>query len=568
MKTGLLLISILCVLSHSVSSQIKSASEQPLSYDTWLQQAIDAAENADNDGSYQKALAMFEDLFRAYPDRIDTRGYYETAVLASKLNQVDKAFHYLTLILDTNSQYGPGWVFIIGKYRDDSFDSLTSDSRWDALVSKARQNKELFYHSLEEQQKEFFAHKQDSAPFSEKGGQNGVDLYTAIKSRHDYLPKKQREYSITFSIDDTTKTSYYIRLPRQYNPSEAYPLLMVLHGAVKYNQLEDFQTSFVLENFNRFYTGYADKYDVILVFPGADKKYNWMKPDDGFFMVPEIVKQIRQTIHIDENRVFVTGHSNGATGSFSYWMKQPSPFAGFFGFNTQPKIQTGGTFIMNGKSRFFVNFSTDQDYYFPPQANDSLNVLTRQLGLDYQDHRYNGYPHWFPEFDASEAAFQIIFKQIKERKRNPFPQNIYWETDDVKYGRADWLEIIQLDTLHQRSSWHKTCNFDIHTWLKYNDEDELISEDVNKSAFDFPHASGAIKAQYTDNTFNVQTSCIKAFRIYISPEMVDLKKKISVYVNGKLRFSEKIQEDNTFLMHSFSQNFDREQIWVNYIDIK
>ncbi len=58
-------------------------------------------------------------------------------------------------------------------------------------------------------------------------------------------------------------------------------------------------------------------------------------------MVPSILRQMKQVINIDDNRVFVSGHSNGATGSFSYMLKQPAPFAGFYGFNTRPVIATG-----------------------------------------------------------------------------------------------------------------------------------------------------------------------------------------------------------------------------------
>lgn len=112
-----------------------------------------------------------------------------------------------------------------------------------------------------------------------------------------------------------------------------------------------------------------------------------MGPDDGFFMIPEILKEIKQTINVNDDKVFISGHSNGATGSFSYLMKQQSPFAGFYGFNTQPKVRTGGTFIRNIANRSYFNISTDEDYYFPPAANDSLNVIMTNLKADYQDHR-------------------------------------------------------------------------------------------------------------------------------------------------------------------------------------
>ena len=81
-----------------------------------------------------------------------------------------------------------------------------------------------------------------------------------------------------------------------------------------------------------------------------------MTSDDGFFMIPKIVRTIKQSINIDDNKVFIAGHSNGATGTFSYLMKEPTMFAGFYGFNTHPKVYTGGTFIENTSNRSFINF--------------------------------------------------------------------------------------------------------------------------------------------------------------------------------------------------------------------
>ena len=155
-----------------------------------------------------------------------------------------------------------------------------------------------------------------------------------------------------------------------------------------------------------------------------------------------------------------------------------------------------------------------------------------------------------------------------KRRRNPFPCEIYRETDDVKYGQTDWLEIAELDTLSSRASWHKNNNFPITTWLAYNDKEELVSEQVNKKAFDFPRASGAVKAEYAKNVFRVQTSCVDVFRLYISPEMVDMNKKVKVYVNGKLKFKRKVKWDDAFLRQTFRCYYDRRQLWVNCIEIK
>jgi hypothetical protein len=249
-------------------------------------------------------------------------------------------------------------------------------------------------------------------------------------------------------------------------------------------------------------------------------------------------------------------------------MKQPTHFSGFFGFNTQPKIYTGGTFVENLLNRSYINFSTDQDYYYPPNANDSLSKLMNSINADYKDYRYNGFPHWFPEFDESEPAYKILFSDIKERERNPFPEKIMWEFDDNNYGDIDWLTNIKLDTLTSKKPWHKNLNFDINKELKYNENDSLIEVTVDKKAFSFPRKSGKIIASYKNNEFRIETSCIESFKIMISPEMINIKKKVKIYINDRLYFNQKIKYSKNFMLKNFEETKDRIQIWINEIILK
>ena len=533
------------------------------SYSTLLCQGIETAENADDSLTRRSALNLFEQAFKTYPDSIEERGYYEASVLAAQLNEKQQAFHYLDSLVNMEGIYGPGYQFLLDEDAETEYKNLFQDARWDTLVARSYRQKKLFYERLKNQEIEFFAHR-PMPSFNKKK----EELYLQLKNLHPYKRKSQRNYSIQFPINDSIHSSFYVHLPADYNPDKSYPVLFFLHGAVRYSEFTDFQSEYMLGSWNRFYTRYADKAQVILVLPQANNQYNWMTPDDGFYMIPAMLRKLKSALNIDDNKVFISGHSNGATGSFSYWMKQSTPFAGFFGFNTQPKVYTGGTFLRNGLNRFFTNFSTDQDYYFPPQANDSLKVLATSLHLNYEDHRYNGFPHSFPEFDASEAAYKILFHQIVTRRRNPFPEEVTWETDNVKYGQMDWLDITELDTLSQRANWHRSINFTIHKWLEYNNKKELVTKEINKEAFYFPRKSGAIEAKFDNNIFSIKTSCVKAFRLYISPEMVNIKKSVSIYVNGNRVFHNKVKYNDDFMMSSFEQQKDRKQIWVNYIDIQ
>ncbi|CAA7196221.1 alpha/beta hydrolase-fold protein [Chryseobacterium potabilaquae] len=535
-------------------------------YSELRQKALETMHKAKDEDGYRLSLSFYEDAFSKFPDSIDESGLYKASVLAGELKEFDKAFQFLTKLveIDTDINTGlPEWNSVVGKYAESEYRNLISDPRWITVKERAVFKRNLFFDKLKESANEFFNIKEKAFSFSDE-----KKLYEEIKSYNPYLPKQKQDYSISFPINDSTKTAFLVHLPKNYNPQKKYPLLFFLHGAVRNNDLVDFQpVGLNLGEWNRYYTKYAEQNDVILVFPKGSRQYNWMTSDDGFFMIPEMVKLIKKGINVDENKVFISGHSNGATGSFSYLMKQPTQFAGFYGFNTYPKVFTGGTFIENIKNRSFINFSTDEDYYYPPNANDDFTKLMNEINADYKEYRYNGFPHWFPQFDESEPAYKILFDDLIKRKRNPFPKEISWEFDDEKYGNIDWISDTKLDILSPKANWHKELNFKINKWLDYDKNDNLIVQEVYKNAFDFPRKSGKIKAEYNNNIFRIQTSNIQSFSINISPEMVNLKKKVKVYINGKLHFNEKVKYNREFMLQNFEYTKDREQIWINSIDI-
>lgn len=536
------------------------------SYSTLIRTAAENKERAKDTIAYRHALGVYEEAFARFPDSIDQFSLYHASILAYKSGNKDKAFTYLSPLakMETDWKTYPAWNYIIREYASEEYKDLIGDPRWQILKRGALKNKDRFYSQLKVKEDEFFSIEQTNLDKF----QDEISLYEKIKNFNPYKAKKNRDYSISFKINDSTKTSFFIHLPKNYNPDKKYPLLFFLHGAVRNNSLVDYQFAvWNLGGWNRYYTKYAEQNDVILVFPKGSRQYNWMTSNEGFFMIPEMLKIIKKAINVDDNKVFISGHSNGGTGSFSYLMKQPAQFAGFYGFNTYPKIFTGGTFAENIKNRSFINFSTDKDYYYPPNANDDLTKLMNAINADYKDYRYNGFPHWFPQFDESEPAYRILFNDLINRKRNPFPKEISWEFDDEKYGNIDWFSDIKLDTLSQKSNWHKELNFKISQWLKYEKNDSLIVQEVDKKAFDFPRKSGKVKAEYHNNIFRIETSSIKSFSINVSPEMINLKKKVKVYVNGKLYFNEKIKYSREYMLQNFENNQDREQIWINRINL-
>ncbi|SHF26608.1 hypothetical protein SAMN04488522_102637 [Pedobacter caeni] len=153
------------------------------------------------------------------------------------------------------------------------------------------------------------------------------------------------------------------------------------------------------------------------------------------------------------------------------------------------------------------------------------------------------------------------------RKRKPFPGKIYWECDDLRYGKADWIQISGLDTSQQRTNWHDNLNFDIFKQWRYNQNDSLVQRDTILKAFSFPRKPAAVKGNYRDNEFHIETSAVGSFSIFISPEMVNMDKPVTIFVNGLKRMSRLPEYNKKFIMRNFNSDRDRKAIWVDEFKI-
>ncbi len=486
-------------------------------------------------------------------------GNKEKAILYLRRSfKLGYAARYLEQDDDLKSLHGlPEWP---------ALQKLSADNYAIAMEKRAKRNKELntrytnWQHNWEKQYR-IALQNADTAGSARQVYQRlqHWNPYQPISSINNYLFLYQ-------PINNSKKAPYTVLLPNNYNPQKAYPLLVVLHGAVfMQDDLQPYADSSATRYYHRHFTKYASQANMIVVYPNASRKYNWVYPDSGFRVTPDIIHYLKQFINIDDNAVYITGHSNGATGSFGYLLKQPSLFAGFSGMNTQPIIRTGGTFLLNARNRNFYNIATDKDYYYPPAANDSISKLAHQLNINWTVDMQKGFPHWFPQFDTADVPVKKMFASMLSYQRNPFQNTLYWECDNIQYGRCDWLSITRLDTLQQRAKWHLQYNFTIPYWIDNMNPDKII--DSSSAGFRYPRQSGAVQATYAANVFRIESSCVQSLRIFLSPQMIDFSKPVAVWINGKKVFDKKVQYNKTFMLQNFREQFDRKAIWVGYIDV-
>ena len=515
---------------------------------------------------YACAAANYE----TYMDKADPESNglaYMAAKAWAMAKDKEKTFEALSRYVKNNALNN--LIFFSKKLlKETAFDFLKDDARWSAMITSVKDNEAK---AIAEEKRTNDAAVLNSKNFvaamdvrPQLKAINGSGTFDALKNALVYKSPATylKDNGIALYIRvDTTDVPFYVHIPGGYNSAVPSPALVVLHGAVRvstgYGSANMFSQTYRATS--EHIPAYAQNY--IAIYPMGTKTINWMTTESGFDMVNRIVVYLKAFLNIDDDRIELLGHSNGATGVFTYLVKAPTLFAGFYAMNTQPKVFIGGTFLQNGMNRHFYSFATDKDYYYPPQAIKTIDSLANSLGVNWHTELNKGYPHWFPGMKESLVPMAKIFDDMAGRVRNPYPKEIYFETDDIKYGQSDWITITGLDTLAKKANWQTDPNFKITEWVDKQDFNKTVHRE--EMAFDYPRKSGAVKAKRVGNNFYIETSDVASFSIKLNREMIDYKQKVNIYLNGNRVFSKIISPDEQFTMANFKAQLDRKAIWEN-----
>ncbi|HUR33966.1 MAG TPA: PHB depolymerase family esterase [Vicinamibacterales bacterium] len=179
---------------------------------------------------------------------------------------------------------------------------------------------------------------------------------------------------------------YRMYVPSKYDGSRAYPLIIALHG------LGGTEDSF-FDNYDRAFPPLAERHGYIIAAPlgyRVDGSYGWglgTPPADpatrrvqerSELDVMEVVKLVRRQYRIDDNRIYLAGHSMGAIGTWRLAPKYPDLWAaiGTFSGSGQPAtlapIKHVPEFVVHGDADPTVNV----------QGSRAMVAKARELGIE------------------------------------------------------------------------------------------------------------------------------------------------------------------------------------------
>ena len=171
-----------------------------------------------------------------------------------------------------------------------------------------------------------------------------------------------------------------------------------------------------------------------------------------------IVDSLKRTYNIDENRVAVSGVSDGATGLYYLAMRETTAFASFLPLNgfimvlsnpdTGINVQLSPNNIRN-KPWYAVNGGRDRLY--PISAVEPYLMHLKKAGVTIDYHPQPLGEHntaWWPDVKESYERF------VTEHPREPSPARLTWEASDLVHNLAHWLVISKLGSDAHRRPQH------------------------------------------------------------------------------------------------------------------
>ncbi|HEX3646452.1 MAG TPA: PDZ domain-containing protein [Vicinamibacterales bacterium] len=238
---------------------------------------------------------------------------------------------------------------------------------------------------------------------------------------------------------DGVEHFFAVDVPDSYDPARRYQVRIQLHGGVGGRA-----TNAPVGNGT---VGALVGAEQIYVVPNAWAASPWWGTDQVRNLAA-IVDRVKRLYNVDENRVVLSGVSDGATGALYVAMRETTPFASILPLNgyimvlALPDIDDGLIFANNLRNKPLFAVNGGRDPLYPTRVVDPYIQHLKQGGvsIDYRPQPNAGHnTAWWPEVKDGYEAF------VRDHPRRPLPDTLSWETGSgARFDRAHWLVIDRL----------------------------------------------------------------------------------------------------------------------------
>jgi hypothetical protein len=329
--------------------------------------------------------------------------------------------------------------------------------------------------------------------------------------------------------------SYLVQLPPEYHVGRHYPVLFVLHqvGERAKDMLE--RVSFL-----------AGQHGYVAVAPECD----YPSGTYGFTVeehepVTEVIRDLRQRFQVDSDRVFLTGGGEGGMMAFDVGFSHPDLFAGVLPVAGCP--------------------AKHSERYWPNAQYLPFYVVDGELAGELPKQNLLLFKKWVP------FGYPAIYVQYKGRGVEWFPGELPimfdWmnhKKDQFKRARAV-PELGKIGgTLSQEFQTMRSSDTRFY-WLSTDGirADHVIDDGQWKSRVIPATLQGYIR----EGSINVTVRSLKQVSVWLSRDMIDFTKPVTVRVNGVIRWNNRrVAPSLVTMLEDLYARGDRQRLYWAKLD--
>ncbi len=349
--------------------------------------------------------------------------------------------------------------------------------------------------------------------------------------------------------------AYDVVVPESYDPSRSYQLRVQLHGGVMMRDAG--QPRGRGGNGGRSGRGNTplEGAEQIYVLPTSWRDAPWWSRAQ-IENLDAILDSVKRTYNVDENRIVLSGVSDGATGLYYVAMRDTTPFASFLplnGFlmvlaNDQLAVDTE-LFPTNLLNKPFFIVNGGQDPLYPIRNVQPFVDHLRDSGVTVEYHPRPEAGHntaWWPEIKEPFETF------ARTHPRDPLPATLTWEaTDRDLPARAHWLVI---DRVRPPIAGDTSMKPDLN-------EFSGAGPNHGKELFGRGRPSGRVDLTRRGNTVEMRTRGVAEFTLLLSPDVFDFSQPIVVAANGHAVLEQRVEPSVAALAKWAARDNDRTMLF-------
>lgn len=320
-------------------------------------------------------------------------------------------------------------------------------------------------------------------------------------------------------------------IPPTYHASKSYALVLCLHGF-----------GFTGEEYlERWKTRLSEDY--LLACPTY--------PSGAWFtrraeeLVLATIKEVQARYHVDPNRIFLTGMSNGGIGAWLIGMHHASVFAGI------APMASGldnvlMPFLANLRQTPIYMIHGKKDQVMPVDLSRSLARELDALGYPYiyreheREHPVAG-GHYFPKEELPD-----LVAWFDSHRRDPLPTRLTVVRDGSHFQAFNWVRLDSTDPIAAFSD-------DL-----VDKRDERIKRRV------YAKLDTSIRE---GNRVEVQTHHVRRYSLFLNESLIDPAKPLTVITNGQVSFTGTVTPSLETLLRQARLRQDSQRLFPIHLSI-